>query len=53
MGYDTKEFKVTARTSAHNDDRDQRDEALWDELRARITAVASDPRYEPISPMAS
>ena len=51
MGYNVASAQVTVRLSSHNDERDDRDEALWDELRRKIAEIAADPRYEDISPL--
>lgn len=50
MGRRTEELRVTARLSAHNDEQDDTDAALWDELRARVREVTEDPRYQDIAP---
>ena len=42
---------MTATLSAHNDDQDDTDRALWDELRDRVAGVITDPRYEGIAPV--
>lgn len=51
MGYYQQEIKVTATTSAHNDERDKRELMLWHELCERIRELCSDEKYEPIGPM--
>lgn len=48
MGYDRCELTVSATVSRHNSPRDDEHDALWDELRARVEAVVSDPKYTPI-----
>lgn len=51
MGRNSQSLKVVATTSAHNSERDDADEALWDELRGKIEALVSDPVYASISPL--
>jgi hypothetical protein len=57
MGYNEQrlEVLVTARTSAHNSERDQVEEALWRSLASRVeTAVdeiVSEPEYAAIGAM--
>lgn len=51
MGWNTVQLHVSASTSAHNSERDDRDEALWTDLHDRIAELCKDPKYEPISPM--
>lgn len=48
MGYDSRELRVSAAVSRHNSPRDDEHDALWDELRAKIEAIVSDPKYVPI-----
>lgn len=42
-----------ATLSAHNDERDVRDEQLWDELYRKVAELIADPRYAVISPYQS
>lgn len=51
MGRNQESITITARLSAHNDERDEVDEALWSELQTRIAAILQDQRYEDITPM--
>jgi hypothetical protein len=53
MGYNTASYEVRVRLSSHNDERDKRDEALWEELCQRIADLAADPRYAAIAPFTS
>lgn len=48
MGYVAVSKVLMARLSDHNDERDARDQQLWDELEARVKAVLSEERYEVI-----
>ncbi len=50
MGYTVHGAEVTVRLSSHNDERDDRDEKLWEELHGRISDLISEPRYADISP---
>lgn len=53
VGYDVREMGVTltVRVSRHNDERDARDDAMADEVAARLAAavrdIVTDPRYAP------
>jgi hypothetical protein len=51
VGSNTQRLVVTATTSAHNSERDEADEKLWDELRGKIEALVNDPEYAGITPM--
>lgn len=51
MGSNSQSLKVVATTSAHNDERDDADEALWDELRGKIEVLVNDPAYSGITAM--
>ena len=51
MGYDSRKLVVTARVSRHNDERDERDDGLWDEFCSRVSDVASEPEFKPITVM--
>lgn len=54
MGYMGEEItiRVDCRTSAHNTPQDDVDEALVDEMRARmyeaVRAIVADPRYQSV-----
>ena len=52
MGYNQESLTIHAYLSSHNDERDERDEALWAELRERIGTLLSEARYEDIRPAA-
>jgi hypothetical protein len=51
MGFQHAELRATALLSAHNSDRDERDEALWKDLYGRVAEIVGDPKYEPIIAM--
>ena len=53
MGYDQRRIEVVLDVSRHNDERDQRDDALAEELRARIRELVESPRYEVLRPYVS
>lgn len=48
MGYDQRRIEVVVDVSCHNDERDKRDEALFEKLRAEIRALLDKPEYEPL-----
>jgi len=50
MGYNVTSVQITVRLSSHNDERDERDKALWAELWQAVANLAADPRYEDIQP---
>ena len=49
MGYDTAEYRITARISNHNSSKDDRDRALWDGLMERIESILDEPQYQRMS----
>lgn len=52
MGYNEGRWTVTYRTSAHNSERDVRDEALAEEMIAELEAVINQEKYRVIDPWA-
>ena len=50
MGRETKEMTVCAWVSRHNSEQDEKDEALWEELRRRIGEVCEEPQFASIDP---
>lgn len=49
MGYTQQSITIIASTSNHWDERDERDEALWDEFVEKVRRLASEPRYESLN----
>ncbi len=50
MGYNAVRLEVTARLSSHNDERDERDEQLWEKFRRQVQELSEDPEYQEIFP---
>lgn len=48
MGRDGVSFTIYASLSNHNSEQDVIDEALWDELCAKIQKIAAQKKYEGI-----
>lgn len=42
MGWQQNRISVYGRVSRHNDDRDARDDALWEEFVERVRQLAKD-----------
>lgn len=50
VSYQVESVEVSVLLSRHNSERDEEHNALWAELREKITSLASDPRYAAIQP---
>lgn len=50
MGRNQESTTITVQLSAHNDEQDEVDAALWEELRGRVDKIVKDERYEGIRP---
>jgi hypothetical protein len=51
MGWNLENWCVSVRTSSHNSKQDEIDQQLWEELKARLEELISEPQFEPISPI--
>jgi hypothetical protein len=49
MGYESRHVEIHATVSRHNDDRDSRHDALWDDLVERIRAIVKEAQYDEIT----
>jgi hypothetical protein len=49
VGRTCEEFKVSAMLSRHNSEQDRIDDALWEELQARVRAICQEHRYASIA----
>ena len=49
MGYRRDAITISASLSSNNDDRDERDAALWDQFRRRVELLAADPAFAGLS----
>lgn len=49
MGYESARITVYATVSRHSSERDDRDDALVDELEKRIQAIVAEPKYRTIN----
>lgn len=50
MGYERREITISVRLSRHNDEHDDRDEALLFGLREKVRGVLQEPQYQAIEP---
>lgn len=48
MGYEQRTATVRATVDRHGDDRQKRDDDLWDELLEELRKVVEQKKYEPI-----
>jgi hypothetical protein len=53
VGYERKEFVVMGHVSRHNSEKDERHDALWDEVVKKLEAIIDDPKYSEITLMSS
>lgn len=51
MGYEAVSLLVAARLSRHNDERDERDDRSWEELKRRVAEILAEyPDIDPFMP---
>lgn len=48
MGYDQVQGSIVGRVSRHNSERDDDDNALWNEMTDRLRTVLADPKYNEV-----
>jgi hypothetical protein len=48
MGWDLYELRIHATVDKHGGERQEEQEALWDELREKLEELLKDPKWEPI-----